>query len=419
MSRRDFGKLWVGSGISNLGDGISFVAIPLLAASLTDSPELVAGLSFAYTLPRLLVAIISGALVDRMDRRLLMSAVNLTRGGVMTLLALSVALSWVSILVLYAVFVVLGLLETVADTSAFAVLPAIVEPEHLDRANGRLAATQTISDEFVGPPLGGILFGVAAALPILFDAASFVVAGILFLTLRGNYRAPPRSVNDPQPSMLQQISEGVAYVARHRLLLVLSTMLVITSLAYMIPFSVLVLFTTQELGLTPSQYGIVLAVSASGSLAGALAASRIRRWIGTGRAIGYPLLVGAFAYFVIASTDSVPLITAMLALYFFQTTVWSITTVSLRQVLVPDHMRGRAAGVNKTFGLTGLAVGSVVGGVVAGHMGLRAPLWCAGLLLAGAGLVAVFTVTNQAVRQTQRHAQRTDAAPETAWGRGS
>ncbi|GAA2564000.1 MFS transporter [Winogradskya consettensis] len=384
----EFGKLWTGSAVSNLGDGISFVAIPLLAATLTDSATLVAGLSLAFTLPRLLVSVFSGALVDRMDRRRLMTIVNLARGGVMGVLFVLVAVDLISMPVLYAVFVVLGLLETVADTSAFSVLPTIVPARDLDRANGRLSTAQIVCDELLGPPLGGLLFGVAAALPVLVDAASFAIAGLLFLMLRGDFRQHLNTDVAREP-MIREIGHSLRWLGSHRLLRLLTVMLSLTSLAYMLPFSVLVLFATGTLRLSPAGYGIALAVSSLGGLAGSFVAPYLRRKLGTAWTIGGTLLLGAAAFLVIAATSSAVLFTAMLALYFFYTTIWSITVASLRQTLVPDEQRGRVAGANKTLGLLGLTLGSLGGGLIADAYGLRAPLWVAGGLLAATAFVAL------------------------------
>lgn len=383
----EFRKLWVGSALSNLGDGVSFVAIPLLAATLTDRPELVAALSTAYAMPRLLVSVVSGAAVDRLDRRKLMAGVNLARGAVLAVLGVLAGFDLASIWTLYSVFVLLGLLETLADVSAFSVLPTMVKTKDLDRANGRLAGAQTVCDEIAGPPLGGLLFGIAVMLPILFDAASFMVAAVCFWWMKGDFAPRPAAADSPRPHMAREIGEGLRYLKGHRLLRSLALMSFSANLAYMLPFSVLVLFATKTLGLSPTEYGVILTVSAAGSLAGSAAAVKVRQLLGTGRTIGGTLLLGATAYLVIAVTDSVALVTSMLAVYFFYTSVWTITVTSLRQALIPSELLGRVAGASRTFSLLGLLVGSLCGGLVASAYGLRAPFWCGGVLLVLTALV--------------------------------
>ncbi|MFE3498558.1 MFS transporter [Kitasatospora sp. NPDC059146] len=418
----EFGKLWLGSAVSNLGDGASFVAVPLLASSLTDRPELVAGLSTAYAVPRLLVAVLSGVAVDRFDRRRLLVGVNLVRGAVLAVLGLLVWLGLASIWALYGVFVVLGLFETLADVSSFSVLPTVVAPRHLDRANGRLAAAQTVCDEIAGPPLGGLLFGIAAILPVLLDASSFVLAACCFWWLKGDFTPGPAATGEaadgpgePRPNALAQIGEGLRYLAGHRLLRTLALMSVVTNLAYMLPFSVLVLFATNTLGLSPAEYGLALTVSAAGSLVGSFVAPAVRRLLGTGRTVGATLLLGAVAYLVMAVTDSALVVTAMLAVYFFYTTVWTITVSSLRQSLIPGELIGRVTGATRTFSLLGLLVGSLGGGLLAAHLGLRAPLWCGAALL---GLTALLSLPwsrrNEPDQVAQAQAPVEEADPQPA-----
>ncbi len=381
-------KLLAGSAVSNLGDGVSFVAVPLLAATLTQRPELVAGLSFAYTLPRLLVTFFSGVAADRLDRRRLMVAVNAVRGSLLGGLAVLVALGLASIWLLYGIFVVLGLFETLADVSAFTVLPMVVEPDRLDRANGQLAGAQTICDEIAGPPLGGLLFGVAAALPLLLDASSFVLAATFFLWMKGDFH--PRLDHDKpaQPAgVVEEIVVGMRYLGGHRTLLSLAVMSLITNFAYMLPFSVLVLYATRTLGLSSAGYGLVLTISAAGSLAGSAAAPAIRRLLGVRVTVRGTLLLGAAAYLVLALTRSVVLVTVLLAAYFLYTSVWTITVTSVRQSLIPRQLLGRVSGVTRSFSLLGLLLGSVAGGLVAGGFGLRAPFWCAAALLALSALL--------------------------------
>jgi MFS family permease len=120
---REYGKLWTASTISNLGDGVTLVAGPLLAASLTRDPALVAGLTFAQQLPWLLFSLVSGALVDRLDRRRVMAMVDFFRAGIIGILGLMVLNGWVSMPLMYAVFFLLGTAETLFANASLATYP--------------------------------------------------------------------------------------------------------------------------------------------------------------------------------------------------------------------------------------------------------------------------------------------------------
>ena len=256
----EYRKLWTAGAISNLGDGVTFVAAPLLAASLTGDPTLVAGLSFVYTAPRILFALVGGALADRLDRRLLMGAVNVFRAALLSVLGVALLAGWESLTLLYSVFLFLGVSETLFDSASLAILPAVVRKEDLERANGRLTTAQLVADEFVGPPLGGFLFAAAAALPFLLDAGSFAAAAVLVLTLRGRFRAERGTPSSS--TVLGESREGVGWLARHRLLRALAAMLGLASVAYMLTFSILVLFARDVLDLGETGYGVLLSLMA-------------------------------------------------------------------------------------------------------------------------------------------------------------
>ena len=177
---RDFRLLLTAGTISNIGDGIDTTALPLLAASLTTDPALFAGVAVASRIPWLLFALQAGALADRLDRRRLMAGVNVIRTLLLGSLAVAMALDAASIWLLYLVSFGLGTAEVLFDTSAQAFLPRLVTKPQLERANGLQMGAETVANMFIGPPLGGLLFTVAAALPILLDAGTFLVsAGLL------------------------------------------------------------------------------------------------------------------------------------------------------------------------------------------------------------------------------------------------
>src|SRR5207237_6562874 len=166
LSRRglgpDYRRLWAAAGVSTLGDGVREAALPLLAASLTHDPGAVAAVTFAGRLPWLLFSLVSGAVVDRVDRKRVMWMVDAGRALTVTALAAAVLLEATSIPLLVIVAFVLGTGETLFDNAAHALMPSVVSRDRLEEANSRLYAIQISSQEFVGPPVGSFLFGAVA-----------------------------------------------------------------------------------------------------------------------------------------------------------------------------------------------------------------------------------------------------------------
>ena len=275
----DFAKLWTASAVSNLGDGVTLVAGPLLAASLTRDPRLVAGLVVAQRLPWLLFSLVSGALVDRLDRRRVMVTVDAARSVAVGLLGLAVLADAASLPLLYAVFFALGTAETLFDNAAVSILPAVVPRAQLARANGRLLGAQMVANELVAPPLGGLLFATAAAVPFLLDAGSFAAAAAMAAAMGGRFRVE-RPEGAAPTTLRAEIAEGVRWLARHRLLRILAVAIALMNFTLSAALSIFVLYAQERLGLGPVGYGALLASLAVGGITASLVAARIIGWLG-------------------------------------------------------------------------------------------------------------------------------------------
>ncbi|TYC96626.1 MFS transporter [Arthrobacter echini] len=363
---RSFHVLLTANAASNLADGLAFVSIPLLAASLTDDPRFIAGLATVYALVRLLVALPIGVWVDRADRRTLLAMANLLRGAAILALAISLLVGVEGLVLLYVAFGILGTLESAADNAAISLVPSYVHDRDLDRANGRISATQLVADEFVGPPLGGLLFAVAATMPVFMMGGLWAVAGFLALALpRALKRSATSSELSAPRAFWTEAFDGLRWIARNRVVGGLALVGALASVGYMLPFSILVLFAQDRLGVNETGYGMILAVSALGGLAGSFLTSRVRARFGYRMTIATSLLTGALSLFALAMTTEPILAAILLAIYILHAVVWGICATSLRQRLVPDELRGRVNAGSRVLGLLGLALGSIAGGALA------------------------------------------------------
>lgn len=381
---RDFRWLWSGNAAGNMADGVAFVAIPLVATSITTNPTLIAGLALVYSAVRMLLVVPVGVVVDRVDRRLLMWLPNVLRGLVLLALSLAFAAGFQSLLLLYIAFALVGIMEIAADNAAISVLPDLVDTEDLDRANGRIATAQLIADEFVGPPLGGFLFALAVAAPLAATGALYAAAGLLFLAIPRQPR-PVKSeeVVVKRPSMWRDAAAGATWIRGQQLLLGLAVTGGFASVAYMMTFSIIVLYATDILDVSPTGYGVILAVSSLGGLLASVSTAKMRQVVGYRLLVPGALALGAITMFGLFFTTSPYVAGLLLAAYIFHVTVWNICVVSLRLRLVPDEMRGRQNSLFKLSGLVGLVVGAAIAGPIASAAGLAAPFGIAGLIFVG------------------------------------
>jgi MFS family permease len=385
-------KLWAAGAISSLGDGAYFAAAPLLAVSFTTNPRLIAGVATAASLPWLLFSLHAGAFADRYDRRRLMWTAQLVQAVAVVSVALAAALPGGRIWMLYIASFALGSAETIFSNSAQAVLPNIVPPSQLEKANGRQYATETVTDMFAGPPIGSLLFAASAALPFWLDAISFVLSALLIMRVRVRNNAAEPAPRERRP-MRHEIADGLRWLARHRLLRTLAVLLAITNMAGQVGMSTLVLFARNELHVSTRFYGVLLATSAIGGVLGGLSARRTVKRLGTRRAIVGASGVGALGTAMVAVFAHNPYVmAACLTIASFAATNWNVATVSLRQRIIPDHIRGR---VNSTYRLAAwgsIPIGAAIGGVVAADFGLRAPWYLSAVMRISVFVAAAFLI---------------------------
>jgi predicted MFS family arabinose efflux permease len=274
-----------------------------------------------------------------------------------------------------------GIMEIAADNAAISVLPDVVDTAELDRANGRITSTQLIADEFVGPPFGGFLFAVAVAAPLAATGALYAAAGLLFLAMPRRPR--PVDTNEPtRHGMWRDAAEGARWIRGQRLLLGLAITGGLASVAYMMTFSILVLYATDLLRVDSTGYGVILAVSSLGGLLGSLTAATLRAAVGYRWVIPGALALGAATMGGLYLTRSPIVAALLLAGYILHATVFTICAVALRQRLVPEQLRGRQNSLFKLSVLIVLVVGAAVAGPIADTAGLNAPFGIAACIFA-------------------------------------
>jgi MFS family permease len=396
----EYRKLWAASAISNLGDGVTLVAGPLLAATLTRDPVLVAGVAFSQRVPWLLFPLISGALVDRLDRRRVMGYVDAARTALIGALGITLLLGWVSLPLMYAIFFLMGTLETLFDNASQAIIPAVVSQDRLERANSRLYAAEIISNQLAGPPLGGFLFSVAVAVPFFLDAGTFAAAAVLILALRGKFR-PERPEGAPPTTLVAEIGEGLTWLWNHRLIRTLAIMLGVFNMTFAATDAIFVLFAQDVLGLGSFGYGVLVTSWAVGGLIGSLMADRIVAWLGSGRALQASVLVSALVLAVVALSENAFVVWAAFLLVGVTVVVWNVITVSFRQAVVPEDIFGRVNSVYRLLGWGGLSVGALLGGFLAWGFGLTVPFWFAAAVLAIMLFLTLPLVNNHTVAKAR------------------
>lgn len=399
-----FAKLWAASALSNVGDGIARAAFPLLAALLTRDPALVAGFTFALTLPWLLFSLHAGALIDRWDRRQVLAFAAAGRMLLLACLSIVAYFNAVHLAFLYAVAFLYGLIEVFFDNASMTILPSVVDKQNLERANSRLFATSYIGNGLLGPSLGGLLFAVFVGLPFLVHGGLLVFVTALIAALRGSFR----SVNSEagRTRLSRDIGAALGWLRKNRVLFSMAVVAGITNVAGTAAFSILVLYALQTLQIGEAGYGLLLSVGTLGGLLGTLVAAPLSQRLGSGNAILGAILIEGFSYLLMVARPSVWLTAAALGLHALAIVLWNVNAVSLRQSITPDHLLGRVNSAYRLVGEGATPLGAVVGGFLAKQFGLTIPFLMGGAAVLLAFFVVLPLINNRTVLAARQLAQQ-------------
>jgi MFS family permease len=375
-----FHRLFAAAVVSGIGDGLRYTALPLLAATISSSPNTVALVTAAGMVPWLLFGLPVGVLADRTDRRTLMWATDFVRAALVAGFAALVAVGHLSIWLLVVFAFIVGSAQVVFDTAAGAFLPAVVDQSQLGPANGRLLSAQTLTSQFIGPPIAGLLFAASAVWLFIGDAFSFLIAAVLVLTLRVAKRAPAASGGG---SVISDILDGLRWLNRHRVLRDQSVLYLAMAFVSGALLGVFVLYVEQDLGLGGLGYGVLMACFALGNVAIAPMVPRLRAAVGDRIAL-VASVVTIVLTLVVLGTLPYP-VASGLALFLFGAAVmtWMVITVTVRQELVPDRLLARVTSTYRMLGYAANPFGAVAGGLIAAASTIRT------MLLIGAGGVVL------------------------------
>lgn len=402
----NFWRLWGASAVSNLADGIFFIVLPLLAVRLTDSPLLISGLALVSRLPWLVFVLIAGALADRMDRRRTMRNVQLFRVVAVGVLVVLSLVDSLSLPVLYVAALALGVAETFFDTAAQSILPSIVGKDQLPSANGRLYGVELVANQFVGPPLGGLLIVISLPLALGSSVIGYAIAAVGLSIIVGNFK-PVRA--GPPTRLTADIGEGLRYLWDRPVLRTLAMMVGVMNLASAATQAIFVLFALGPMGLSEPEFGVLITTFAIGSLAGSFTAAALQRRFGRVPLLFACVIVTAVGFAVPAFTTNVFIIGGSFAITGLFIVVWNVITVSLRQRIVPDHLLGRLNSAYRLLAWGTQPIGALAGGLVGQFIGLQAVFIMAGVL----GLTLLLTravLTEDALRAAEREGEATAAA---------
>jgi MFS family permease len=393
-----FRRLWASSAVSNLGDGLRVTALPLLATSLTRDPTAIAAVTAVVWLPWLVFGVVGGTIVDRVSRIGLLIGVQLVRMLVVAALALLVWWEQASMPLIYVVAFTIGIGEVLADTSMQAVIPTLVREDELETANGQLYAAQAASNDFVGPPVGSVLFASAQAAPFAANAAAWGISAFLLSRL---FITQPAREPRAATRFIDDVVEGARWLGGHEILRVLLVWGATVNASLVAFGSIYVLFALEILRVGEVGFGFLAASIGLGGIMGTFIAQRLVRRFGRGRLIGGGAVIGGAGGMLAGLTDSPVLFAALMFALTASAAVVSIVVAALRQSIVPNELLGRVHATFRVFSYGAIPVGALAGGWLASAFGLRAPFLIGGGTVVLAGLLIGFWVNDATIARSR------------------
>lgn len=381
---RDFRWLLASSWTSNLGDGIARSAAPLLIASLTSSPILVAAGAMMQFLPWLLFGLLAGSVADHYDRRRLVMIANASRAVVVAALIAFLLTGNASVWIVLVVSFLYGTAEVFADSAGSTLLPMLVRPVDLGVGNARLQAGFLVGNQLAGPPLGAFLFALGSFWPFLVQVVCVSLA-VLLISRIALTPIPPKE--DPEPGVAHQpIREGLRWLRHNPPVRTLVLIILLFNVTWAAPWGILVLYATEHLGMGPVGFGVLTTASAIGGLLGTVSFGWLERHVSFATLMRVCLTLEVLMHLAFALT-TIPAVAFVIMFGFgAYAFVWGTISTTVRQRLVPMRLQGRIASVNMVGVFGGLVIGQGLGGMIAQAWGLTAPWW---LAFAGAAVTLV------------------------------
>lgn len=377
--------LYAGQFVSLIGSGASTVAFPLLTLALTHSPWLAGVVGALRLLPYALVGLAAGVLVDRWHRGPLLMWCEVGRVvllGSLPLAALIGHLTWVQLAV---VALLEGTCFTFFDLALTATLPHLVPQEQLDTV-AQVHLTITNSAQLIGPPLGGLLFGVGSTLPMLADACSYLASLGSLWQIR--HRIGPGNARTVSGPLREELRAGLCWLWRHGQVRDLAFVCAGANLA-LSAFPLLIVLAAQAAHVDAAGTGLIVGAAGLGGVVGPLIASRRPQQWSLAAVGGGTLLLTALSWLGTAAAVAPVWLAVCAAAAMSAEQVFNSAQFAWRLALIPLELQGRLQAAYRLLLMLAQPISIALMGALAGWLGVRAALVIGACLLIVVGLGAL------------------------------
>jgi len=367
---QDFLRFWFGDTVSQFTAQVTGLALPTVAILLLGASPFEMGiLGTLQLLAFPTLGLFVGVWADRYRRRPIMIIANLGRMAILGSIPIASTTGLLSMNLLYVVAVITGVCTVFFDVSYQSYLPVLIDKADLVEGNSKLQLSASVG-QVGGQALAGFLVDlVGAARAIAVDAGGFLTSALALLSIK---KQEPKPQSTTDPNFFNEMKDGARVVLGSRILRNIAGCTATSNLGSSIFFVVFLIFAYRDLHLSPSLMGVIFSIGSAGVLFGAWVAGPTSKKLGLGRSIA------------LSSMGNIGLLIVPLALYFSPivilavgqvvagalTAIYNINQVSLRQAITPDRLQGRMNATMRTIVWGTIPLGSFLGGVLGGSIGI-------------------------------------------------
>ncbi len=340
---------------------------------------LIALVPLAQRLPWLIFTLHAGVITDRYDRRKIIVTMDFFRGVLTAIVGAGVYLNSSHLpslknvthphptqlklyMLLLMTALLFGFMEVLRDNSAQTLMPSIVGEAQLEKANGQMWSAESLTNNFIGPPLGSLLLGLTMALPFFFDAATFFFCAGLIATLVGTFR--PSEIGKPPTTFSKDIKEGISWLWKHPLLRPMAIILGFLNFCASIVGAIYILFAQEVLHTSVFIFAVLGTAGAVGGILGGTLGPKLAAKIKSGPSLGLALIGIPTLTLVTGLTSSWKVVWLAMGIEAFLAVLWNVITVSLRQSIIPSTLLGRVNSVYRLFAWGTIPIATLFGGLL-------------------------------------------------------
>lgn len=379
-----FRRFWAGLLVSATGDELTKVALVWFVYEQTGSAAALGILMLCLTGPIVIGGFVAGWLLDRFDRRLVMTVDNVVRGLALALVPALHLLGWLEVWHVYVAASVYGLLLMISLAGTPTMILALAPKEHLATANALESLAYSLAG-VAGPVLAGLLIAtIGAPATVMLDVLSYLLFAAVLFRLKLSLPAPVKRASAP-------IGDAVRLLFGNPILIATTFMFLIYNIGTGSVPVWLPIHVETHLGGGPELYGTLIGVIALGQIGATLAVGQIGSRVPLGLGIA---LAQTLSGLVIVLAIVVPDALLTGAVFF----LWGIAAApltpwaqTLRMAIIPEAMRGRAFALLRMLMQSGRPVGGALAGFLLPAIGIAATVGLVGAMTVAAGIAGLLT----------------------------